>query len=401
MSRDFGQELRDLAAQAATAAHPVDVDRTRARLHRRRTQTLVTRSVGGLAAVGALVTGAVLLGARTTTDQLPVAPVTTPAPTSTSTPGATLCGTTFALPERDALDTEIQGAVVVGTLHADTASFETGTGVRDTLLVDVGTTADVPTGPSDGLDPSGVTTMLVAPDGTVAFWTDPARQLQVTATDGSGGLAPDGLYAAVDCRTGSPLTGTYRAYATTATDGTDGETVELAPVSLEPGSGTLAGQWPDRVPACGKPAPADLLTGRTDADLDVTLDPSVDLGEVPGGLHVGATLTATGTGRLIGRVPQALHALLVDSDGIVVSQLYDPTRQEYDSGTTFDVGPGESFRGEIYQWFASCTTASGGGEVPAGTYDLYVYTVMLASAGPDLSPGPALAVGGPFTVTLE
>ncbi|GEP68935.1 hypothetical protein CSO01_16500 [Cellulomonas soli] len=398
---DLGKELRDLAADAAAAARPVDVDRTRSRMHRRRTQVVVARSVGSLVAVGALVTGVVLMDRRAPAEVPPVAPVASPTPTTSFTSGGELCGTPYALHETDARGVEVRGAVVVGTLQRETAAFETGTGSRDTLSVDVGTTADVPTGPSDGLDPSGVTTVLVDPDGTVAFWNDPARLLQVTATDGSGGIAPDGLYDAVDCRTGSPLTGTYRTYATTTTDGTDGETVELAPVSFELGGGTLAGQWPDRVPACGRPAPADLLAGRSDADLDVTLDPSVDLDELQGGVHADATLTATGTGRLMGRVPQTLHALLVDADGTVVSQLYDPTREEFDSGATFDVGPGESFPGEVYQWFASCTAAAGYGDVRPGTYDLYVYAVMLASAGPDLSPAPTLAVGGPFAVTIR
>ncbi|WP_024285907.1 hypothetical protein [Cellulomonas sp. KRMCY2] len=403
MSMDFGQALRDITAGAADATRPVDVDRARSKVRRRRTQAVVFRSAGGLAALGAVVTAVALVGGHAPADVSPVAPVVTatPAPTGSSTSDGTLCGTVYALDETDAPDIEVQGAVVVGTLDPETAGFEWGNNVGSTLLVNVVTTSDVPGGEFDGGDRSGVTTMLVGPDGTVAFWTDPANQLQVEATDGSGGISPDGLFDAVDCRTGRPLTGTYRAYATTTTDGTDGgETLELAPVSFEPGSGQMAGQWPDLVPACGRPAPADLLAGDVDADFDVTLDPGIDLDDVERGLHVDVTVTATGPGRLTGLVPQTLHAMLVDRDGMVVSRLYDPTREEFDSGATFDVGQGESFSAEVYQWFASCPDADRYGNVRGGTYDLYVYAVILASAGPDLSPAPRVAIGGPFPITL-
>jgi hypothetical protein len=307
----------------------------------------------------------------------------------------------------DSPDIEIMGGVFVGTLDPDpeTGGFEFGGGTApgSTLYVDVGTTSDVPEGPWDDLHRSSVTTMLVAPDGTVAFWTDPEKQLQGEATDGSWATWQDGLYDAVDCRTGRSLTGTYRAYATTTTDGTDGgETLELAPVSFELGSGQAwAGQWPDRVPACGRPAPADLLAGEVDADFDVTLGPGVDLNEVRRGIHVDATVTATGTDQLTGRVPQALHALLVDRDGMVVSRLYDPSRFEFDSGATFDVGQGESFPAEVYQWFSSCLGPDRYESIRAGTYDLYVYTVILAATCPDCGPGPKVAVGGPFPITLR
>jgi len=398
---DFAEQLR--ARVDAAAPHiPVDTSVVIPRARRRRTFTRAAAVAGSLA---------VLFAGWTAVDALPtlsegVAPASeqTPTPTTTSSSDGTPCGTAFALEETDSPDIEIMGAVDVGTLDPETGSFEVGggTGPGSTLWVEVGTTSDVPEGPWDDYHRSSVTTMLVGPDGTVAFWTDPERQLQGEATDGSGGTWQDGLYDAVDCRTGRPLTGTYRAYATTTTDGTGGgETLELAPVSFELGSGQMAGQWPDRVPACGRPAPADLLAGEVDADFDVTLDPGVDLEDVRRGLHVDVTVTATGTDQLTGRVPQALHALLVDRDGMVVSRLYDPTREEFDSGATFDVSQGESFSAEVYQWFSSCPDPDRYENVRAGTYDLYVYTVILASTCPDCGPGPRVAVGGPFPITLQ
>lgn len=395
---DFAEQLR--ARVDAAAPHiPVDTSVVIPGARRRRTFTLAAAVAGSLAVVFGGWAGVSAL--PTLSEGVAPASEQTPTPTTSSRSGGTPCGTAFALEETDSPDIEVQGAVVAGTLDPETAAFESGT-PGPTLYANVGTTSEVPEGPSDGLDRSGVTTMLVGPDGTVAFWTDPERQLQVEATDGSEAMAVDGLYDAVDCRTGRPLTGTYRAYATTTTDGTGGgETLELAPVSFELGSGQMAGQWPDRVPACGRPAPADLLAGEVDADFDVTLDPGVDLEDVRRGLHVDVTVTATGTDQLTGRVPQALHALLVDRDGMVVSRLYDPTREEFDSGATFDVSQGESFSAEVYQWFSSCPDPDRYENVRAGTYDLYVYTVILASTCPDCGPGPRVAVGGPFPITLQ
>ncbi|MDC7120860.1 hypothetical protein OMK64_04870 [Cellulomonas fimi] len=398
MSTDFGRVLREIEADARGAARGVDVDLTRSRVRRRRTQAVASRAVGGAAAVGAVVVAIALAGGRAPTPHGPVHPAGTPSTTATVT--ASPCGADVALDEVDDPDVEIRGQVVVGTLQPD-LSFEDDS-AGSALHVDVSVTPDVPAGPFDGGDRSDVTTMLVAPDGRVAFWSDPARQISRTATDGSGAVSPDGVYDAVDCGTGQPLTGTYRAYATTATNGSSGgETTELAPVVLGPGDQRWAGQWPDLVPTCGRPAPADLLDGTVDADLTVALDPGADLDDVRRGLHTGVTVTAAGPGRLTGRVPQALHAVLVDRDGTVVSRVYDPTRQEYDSGATFDVEPGESFRAEVSQWFATCPDADRYQDVAPGSYDLYVYSVLLAAGAPDRSPSPRIAVGGPFPVTLR
>ncbi len=177
--------------------------------------------------------------------------------------------------------------------------------------------------------------------------------------------------------------------------------VQLAAVSFALGAAPQAGQWPDLVPTCGRPAPDDLIAGRFAADFDVTLHPDTRLDDVRGGLRARATVTAARDGRLVGIVPQTLHAVLVDQDGTVVSQVYDPTRQDYDSGATFDLGEGESFSAEVYQWFASCPDSGRYESVASGSYDLYVYSVILASDGPGGSPSPRIAVGGPYTVTLQ
>jgi hypothetical protein len=295
----------------------------------------------------------------------------------------------------------IRGAVVVGAVDPESGGF-TGTGLGDTLWVDVAAAAEVPAGPSDGGDRAAVTTTLVDAAGTVAFWTDPGRELRGEATDGSGATLPDGLWAGTDCRTGEPLAGTYRAFATTGDPvAGGGETVELAPVTFGAGSGDLAGAWPDLVPTCGEPVPAGLVTGDADAELGLALDPGADLGGLRGGLRAGVTVTNTGDGRLTGRVPQAVHALLVDADGTVVSRVYDPTRGEYASGATFDVAPGGSFPAEVDQWFASCPDADRYGDVVAGEYDLYLYAVLLGAEDPADSPAPRIAVGGPYRVTLR
>ena len=392
---DFAARLR--ARVDVAAPHiPVDTSVVIPGAHRRRTLTRAAAVAGLLAVVFASWAGVRAL--PTLSDG--VVPASERTPTTSSASGGVRCGTTFALEEIDSPDIEIMGAVFVGTLDLESGGFEFGGGTGSTLYVDVGTTSDVPDGPWDELHRSSVTTMLVGPDGTVAFLTDPARQLQGEAADGSGGTWPDGLYDAVDCRTGRPLTGTYRAYATTFTDGGDGgETLELAPVSFELGAFQLAGAWSDRVPACGRPAPADLLAGEVDAVFDVTLAPGVELDEVRSGIHVEVIVTATGTDELSGRVPQALHAVLVDRDGVVASRLYDPTREEYDSGATFDVSQGESFPAEVYQWFSSCPDRYG--NVSAGTYDLYFYTLISAATCPGCGHGPRVAVGGPFPITLQ
>lgn len=394
MNMDFGKALRDLTTEAERVTHPVDVKRTQTRVHRRRVRSVALRCVGGVAVVGAVGAGVGLLGGGPSEDHRPAAP-------STPSPVVPTCGAEFSFRETDDVDVAVHGTVMVGTIDEHNGAFQ-GSSTGDALYVDVFLEPDGPAGPLDSPDRSSATTVLVDPGGTVAFRTDPSRQLQFEATDGSGAVAADGLYDAADCRTGEPLEGTYRAFAV-VTDPTTGsaEVVQLAPVSFELGASQQAGQWPDLVPTCGRPAPVDLTDGRFAADFDVTLQPDTSLDDVRGGLRARATVTAAREGRLVGIVPQTLHAVLVDQEGTVVSQVYDPTRQEYDSGATFDVGEGDSFSAEVYQWFASCPDSGTYEDVASGSYDMYVYSIILASNGPGTSPSPKIAVGGPYAVTLQ
>ena len=395
MNMDFGRALRDVTTEAERLTHPVDVGRIQTRIHRRRARRVALQCVGGVAVIGAVGTGVGLLTSGLLEDRRPATP-------STPAPRVPTCGAEFVLREAHDADVTVHGAVAVGVVDERDGSFQ-GTSAGDSLYVDVFVEPDGPSGPLDSPDRSAVTTVLVDPRGTVAFRSDPAQQLELEATDGSGATALDGLYDAADCRTGAPLDGTYRAYAV-ATDRSTGrsDVIQLAPVSFELGAGQQAGQWPSLVPTCGRAAPDDLIAGRAAADFDVALESSAGLDDLRGGVSVRATVTAaTPEGRLVGTVPQSLHAVLVDDDGTVVSQVYDPTRQDYDSGATFDVGPGESFSAEVYQWFASCPDNGRYETVPAGSYSMYVYSVILAGDGPGTSPAPRIAVGGPYAVTLE
>jgi hypothetical protein len=128
------------------------------------------------------------------------------------------------LEEYDAPRIEVAGSVIVGTLDPATAQFSVDP-AGGTLRLDVTTTAEADDGPAQ------LTTMLVDADGTVAFWSDPARQLPQVEPDDDVRTAPTGtLYDAVDCRTGLPLTGTYQAFVH---DAGGPETVELAPVTFD------------------------------------------------------------------------------------------------------------------------------------------------------------------------
>ncbi|WP_217615238.1 hypothetical protein [Cellulomonas sp. GbtcB1] len=395
MSMDFGRALRDLTTEAERVAHPVDVRRIQTRMHRRRARRVTLQCIGGVAVIGAVGTGVGLLADGLPEDHRPALP-------STPAPRVPTCGEEFVLSAADHVDFTVHGSVAVGVVDERNGSFQ-GTSTGDALYVDVFVEPDGPSGPLGAPDRSAVTTVLVDSGGTVAFRSDQAQQLEFEATDGSGATAVDGLYDAADCRTDAPLDGTYRTYAV----GTDPRTgrsdvVQLAPVSFELGAGQQAGQWPSLVPTCGRAAPDDLIAGRVTADFDVALESSAGLDDLRGGLSARATVTATTPeGRLVGTVPQTLHAVLVDHDGTVVSQVYDPTRQDYDSGATFDVGAGESFPAEVYQWFASCPDSGSYETVPSGSYTMYVYSVILASDGPGASPSPKIAVGGPYAVTLQ
>lgn len=408
MSMDFGRALDEITVAAQGAVRPVQVDGIRARVRRRRTQGVALRSVGGVAVVGAVVASLSLLGGGPGQDAIApvgIATVTTvPSPTPTPTPtaepatplpgwvaGGAPCSAPFELEPVDAPTLEVQGAVVIGQLDRTTAMFAPDP-AGTTLFLDVLTTTDVPgLAAGDGL--ARLTTVLVDEHGTVAFWSDPAREIpQFDAADDSHISSMSGMYDAVDCRTGRPLTGTYRVFAH---DEGGPETVELAPVTFGPDGTHLPQDFGDSLPVCGQPPPD------VPADLTVSIDPGVELDDVnPGGLHAPVTVTATGPGRLAGRVPQSLHAVLVDEQGRVATRPHDPMSRRYDSGATFDVGAGESFPAEVFQWFAGCGPADGTRGALEGSYDLYVYDVVLAGDGSG-DPSPRVLLGGPFPVTLR
>jgi hypothetical protein len=291
---------------------------------------------------------------------------------------------------------EVQGGVTIGTVDLVTAGF-----IPDpagaTLLIGVMTTTDVP-GFAAGDGISELTTVLVGADGTVAFWDDPLRvRPQVEATDGSNFSTSSWLYDAVDCRTGRPLTGTYRVFAT---DAGGPELVELAPLTFGPDGTRPPTVIDDPLMTCGEPAPDELTAGPDAADFSVTLDPGVDLEDVnDAGLHAPVTVTATGTSRLTGRVPQSLRAVLVDDQGIVVTMGEVGGFGRFDSGATFDTGVSESFSAEVFQWFSTCLFSGNSGYVAPGTYDLYVDDRVMADDGSG-TPTPRTIVGGPFRITL-
>jgi hypothetical protein len=306
--------------------------------------------------------------------------------------GGTPCGAAYRLEPVDDPEIEVQGGVVIGTLDRATAGFAPdpdGT----TLFVDVSTTSEVPGLPAGGDGLAHLTTMLLDDNGDVAFWSDPARQIpQFQATEDAHSSSMYGLYDAVDCRTGRPLTGTYRAVAV---DEGGPETVELAPVTFGAVGTRLPASFADSLPVCGQPVP-DVT-----ADLTVALDPRVSLDGVDAaGLHAPVTVTAAGPGRLEGRVPQALRAVLVDDQGLVLTQAFDVVVGRHDSGATFDVAAGESFPAEVFQWFTPCTPTTTTGSIARGSYELYVYDTVLADDGSG-APAPRTLVGGPFPITLR
>lgn len=416
MNTDLGRALRDITGEAEHAVRAVDVPGVRSRVRRRRTQGVVARSGGALAAVAAVVVSVSLLGGgRAPAPADPVVPApTTSASTATPSPtemlaqpttpvpgwvaGAAPCGAVADEVEVEDPRSELQGGLVIGTFDPVTAGFHADP-AGDVLLDAVTPTVEVPG--TGGVGTPDVTTTLVGADGTVAFWDDPARvRPQVEATDGNGGSSLSSLFDAVDCRTGRPLTGAYRAFAH---DARGPETVELAPVVFGPGGSLPGDQFRELMPVCGEPAPALLLTGGVGADLTVTLGDGVTLdGVLAAGVHVPVTVTGNGPGRLRGRVPQAVRAVLVDDQGVVVTQAISSMAflGRFDSAATFDVTAGDSFPADLYQWLSSCPMPNTWGSTAPGAYDLYVYDVILAEDAAGVAK-PRTAVGGPFPITLR
>ncbi len=407
---DFGRALQDIAADAERVVRSVEIGAVTARVRRRRAQGVVLRSVGGLAVVGGLVAGAGLV-AEHATPPPPAAVQVTEIPTPTPTPspdpapttavdgwvvGAAPCGTTDVPTPQDSPYLSLRGGLIIGDLDPATAMLDADPAGADLLdLVEAGPeTPGTPAG-ADGDGASHLMTVLVDESGTIAFWSDPARQLpQLRATDGSGVLSTYGYYPAVDCRTGRPLAGTYRAFAS---DPSAAETIELAPLTFGP-DGTRPLSWNrGTLPTCGEPAPAALLAGGAGADFTVTLDPGFAPDEArSAGIHVPVTVTANGPGRLRGQVPQELSAVLVDDAGVVVSE--NQMMGDFPSAATFDVGAGESFGTSLFSWFDMCDHLDPNtGWAARGSYDLYVYDTFPAASGSTT----LTAVGGPYRITVR
>ncbi|NTW42281.1 MAG: hypothetical protein HGA44_20805 [Cellulomonadaceae bacterium] len=236
MSAELHAALSEIAAAAGDGVPTVDLGRVRGRVRRRRAGRAAVGTSATLVAVAGVVVVVILGAGRTPT---PAAPLDTPSASSSPTedptaalpgwvPGAAPCGTTPALVESDGAGVKLEGEIVPGTLDLVTAEFAPGpegTSVFD----DVTVAAEVLGVPSNS---GGVAVvMLLDPSGAVAFWNDEDRLLpQITSTVDSHFSSLSRLYPAVDCRTGRPLVGTYRTFATVGD-----EAVMLTPVTFGAG----------------------------------------------------------------------------------------------------------------------------------------------------------------------
>lgn len=417
MSEDLRATLAEIAVGAARELRPVPVAGLRRRVRRRRAVRRTAGVAAALLAATSVGAAAVALGA--VPGPGPVAPAqptasAAPSPSPSATPteapagpvagwvaGAAPCGTTPAIELRDSDVVEIQGALVPGTFDVPSALFRAGEG-DSTLFRAVQTTSEHPGEPA-GDGTSDLEVVLLDDAGTVVFWDDPARQLpQIESTTDPGSFSTYGLYPAQDCRTGQPLSGTFRVIAS---DGD--ETVELAPVALgadfDAEAAALAtDQAAERyqgVPACGAPLPEEWRRAAADPDLAVTFGPDgppAAVGDT--GLHLPVTLTATDEA-LSGLAPQGLAAVLVDDAGTVVT---GPDLIGYAggalTGAPFDVRPGGSFTSEVFQWWQGCPEPPYPQPAP-GEYDLYVLDRVPAT-GADGSVALRTVAGGPFRVSF-
>ncbi|WP_158370337.1 hypothetical protein [Cellulosimicrobium cellulans] len=417
MSEDLRAGLAEIAVGAARVLRTPPVADLRRRVRRRRA---VRRTAGVAAAlVAATSVGAAALALGAVPGPSPVAPARptssaspSPSPSATPTtatgpvagwvPGTEPCGTAPAVQLHDSAVVEVQGAVVPGAFDVPAAAFRGGAG-DTTLFLNLQTTSDRPGEPA-GDGTSDLRVLLLDETGTVAFWNEPGRELpQVESTTSPGTFSPSWLYPALDCRTGRPLSGTFRVIASDAD-----ETVELAPVALGDAFDAVAAartaeqavqRYQDR-PVCGQPLPDAWRRAAADPDLVASFGPEgapTRIGSA--GLHVPVTLTATRAG-LEGLVPQGLRAVLVDDSGTVVTgpdgfSVVDGAL----TGTPFAVEPGGAFASEVFQWWSGCPEPPWA-QPTAGDYDLYVLDTVAATDA-DGRTAPRTVAGGPFRVTFD
>jgi hypothetical protein len=418
MSEDLRASLAEIAVGAARELRPVPLAGLRRRVRRRRAVRRTAGVAAALVAATSVGAAAVALGAVPGPGPVaPAQPTATASPTPSASaapteapdgpvagwvPGTEPCGTTPVVELHDSDVVEIQGSLIPGTFDVPSALFRGGEG-DSTLFRAVQTTSEHPGEPA-GDGTSDLRVVLLDDAGTVVFWDDPARQLpQIESSTHPGSFSTYGLYPAQDCRTGQPLSGTFRVIASDAD-----ETVELAPVALgadfDADAAALATEQATQryrgLPVCGEPLPEEWRRAAADPDLTVSFGPAGPPAAVGGaGLHLPVTLTASGEA-LSGLAPQGLAAVLVDDAGTVVTGP-DPIGFAGGAltGSPFDVGPGGSFTSEVFQWWTGCP------EPPypqpaSGEYDLYVLDQVPATAA-DGSVALRTVAGGPFRVSFE
>ncbi len=334
----------------------------------------------------------------------PIEPTPTAAVTSETVlagwaPGAAPCGEQAGT-ATDSPDYTVDGEVEVGTIDRTTAQLTpdpTGSTVWAFASV-------LPQGHGSSANLTYDQVLIVADDGTVVFWNDPARaEPGFTATRDSHFTMPSGiLFDAVDCRTGRSLVGTFHVLVRNGPEAT-----WLTPITF--GDSTAVTQ-PAAPATCGQPVSPEVLAAVRSPDLAVGLDPALALDALPrDGVRSTVSLTVTGTGPAgpagaadagswLGLTPLAVHAFLVDGSGTVVTVDTPHVGGTYDAAKTFELTTGDSVPAPLDQAFSTCP-ADGSAAPAAGDYDLYVYDTVIA--GNSLTTDvPLLIGGGPYRVTL-
>ena len=328
--------------------------------------------------------------------EVPVA-TATPTPSATSTPtrpraddaAARLgglrepCGAAYVLEEADDPRIEVQGGVIIGTLDRQTAAFAPDP-AGSVPFLDVMVAPHVPGAGADLGGPDQLT--------TTCSWTraGPWRSGPTDADDPAvpGRRRPARVDVLPVGRGRLPhrpaAGGMYRVFAHQAAGP---ETVELAPVTFGPdgtrprtrsSTGCPCAASPCRTSSPTSPSPSTrgwLWTGQ------------------PGGLHAPVTVTSTTTGRLQGRVPQSMHAVLV-RDGVVVSQAFDEMLARFDSGAPSTSPPGSPSPPRCSS--GSCSASRR--PPPAGPRRARTTSTSTTSSSPTTAPGPDATHGRRRTV---